>query len=161
MREANMPKDQASQHWETIRDAIFKIYSHKASSLSYEELYRTAYSLVLHKHGEMLYNNVKQTTVEIFQPIATQIASNHDDEFLKSLNRVWNDVKLCIIMIKDILLYMNKNFVPKLKLQTVEHMQTSQFKHQVVLLPAIKQRLITLLMKEIKSERDGNFIEKT
>ncbi|MFO0116279.1 MAG: cullin [bacterium] len=77
----------------------------------------------------MLYNNVKATTIEIFQPIAQQIASTHDDEFLKTLNRIWSDVKLCIIMIKDILLYMNKNFVPKLKLQTVEHMQTSQFKH--------------------------------
>ena len=77
----------------------------------------------------MLYNNVKATTIEIFQPIAQQIASTHDDEFLKTLNRIWSDVKLCIIMIKDILLYMNKNFVPKLKLQTVEHMQTSHFKH--------------------------------
>lgn len=146
MREANMPKDQASQHWETIRDAIFKIYSHKASSLSYEELYRTAYSLVLHKHGDMLYNNVKATTIEIFQPIAQQIISTHDDEFLKALNRVWSDVKLCIIMIKDILLYMNKNFVPKLKLQTVEHMQTSQFKHQIVLDKQIKPKLIELLI---------------
>ena len=80
---------------------------------------------MLHKHGEMLYNNVKATTIEIFQPIAQQILNTHDDEFLKVLNRVWADVKLCIIMIKDILLYMNKNFVPKLKLQTVEHMQTS------------------------------------
>ena len=77
----------------------------------------------------MLYNNVKATTIEIFQPIAQQIASTHDDEFLKTLKRIWSAVKLCIIMIKDILLYMNKNFVPKLKLQTVEHMQTSQFKH--------------------------------
>ena len=73
----------------------------------------------------MLYNNDKATTIEIFQPIAVQINNTHDDEFLKVLNRVWSDVKLCIIMIKDILLYMNKNFVPKLKLQTVEHMQTS------------------------------------
>jgi hypothetical protein len=27
---------------------------------------------------------------------------------------------MCIIMIKDILLYMNKNYVPKLKLKPVE-----------------------------------------
>lgn len=65
-----MPKDQAAQHWETIKDAIHKIYNHEASQLSYEELYRTAYSLVLHKHGEMLYNNVKGTTIELLQPIA-------------------------------------------------------------------------------------------
>jgi cullin 3 len=53
------------QHWSTIKDAIVKIYAQKASSLSYEELYRTGYYLVLYKHGEMLYENVKKTTVEM------------------------------------------------------------------------------------------------
>ena len=51
MRDANMQRSQIQQHWETIQDAIYKIYNKKASSLSYEELYRTAYHLVLHKHG--------------------------------------------------------------------------------------------------------------
>lgn len=54
-----MARDMANQHWETIREAIHKIHSKQASQLSYEELYRTAYNLVLHKHGELLYNNVK------------------------------------------------------------------------------------------------------
>ena len=57
MRDANMQRSQAQQHWETIQDAIYKIYNKQASSLSYEELYRTAYSLVLHKHGQMLYES--------------------------------------------------------------------------------------------------------
>mmetsp|Transcript_3695 Transcript_3695/g.4696 ORF Transcript_3695/g.4696 Transcript_3695/m.4696 type:complete len:83 (+) Transcript_3695:68-316(+) len=81
--------------------------------------------LVLHKHGEMLYTNVKNTTAELLKPIATKILSSHDDEFLEELNNVWSEKKLCIIMIKDILLYMDKNYVPKMKLQSVEHMQTS------------------------------------
>ena len=51
MRESNMSRDQASSNWEIIRDAIHKIYLKKASMLSYEELYRTAYHLVLYKHG--------------------------------------------------------------------------------------------------------------
>ena len=51
MRESNMNRDQALNNWETIRDAIHKIYQKEASSLSYEELYRTAYHLVLYKHG--------------------------------------------------------------------------------------------------------------
>jgi cullin 3 len=58
-RDGNMARDMAQQHWETIREAIHKIHCKQASQLSYEELYRTAYNLVLHKHGEMLYNNVK------------------------------------------------------------------------------------------------------
>jgi predicted phosphatase len=64
-------------------------------------------------------------------------------------------------MIKDILLYMNKNYVPKVKLKPVEHMQMSQFKHQIVLHPQIKARLLARLLEDIRSERDGKVIEKT
>jgi cullin 3 len=125
MRDGNMAKDLVTQHWETLKDAIYKIHSKQASILSYEELYRTAYNLVLHKHGEMLYNNVKTTTAELMKPMADEILSKADDELIKCLNKLWADQKLCIIMIKDILLYMNKNYVPKVKLKPVEQMQTS------------------------------------
>lgn len=64
-------------------------------------------------------------------------------------------------MIRDILLYMNRNFVQKLKLPDVETMQYSQFKHQVVLNQQIKPRLITRLIQEIRNERNGQVIEKT
>lgn len=73
MLAANMQRSQAQQHWETILDAIYKIYNKQASSLSYEELYRRAYGLVLNKHGQMLYDNVKETTVQLMQPIAENI----------------------------------------------------------------------------------------
>ena len=69
MRDNTLNRDQALGHWNIIKDAIKKIYEQKASQLSYEELYRTAYNMVLHKHGEMLYENVKKTTVEMLQPI--------------------------------------------------------------------------------------------
>jgi hypothetical protein len=73
----------------------------------------------------MLYNNVKATTAELLKPMADGILTRPDDEWLKSINKLWADQKLVIIMIKDILLYMNKNYVPKVKLKPVEHMQTS------------------------------------
>ena len=161
MTDGSMARDLASQHWETLRDAIYKIHSKQASTLSYEELYRTAYNLVLNKHGDMLYNNVKQTTAELLKPVAEEILAKPDDEVIKALNRLWADQKLCIIMIKDILLYMNKNYVPKVKLKPVEHMQTSQFKHHVVLHPHIKKKFIGLLLDEIRAERMGQVIEQT
>lgn len=160
MREGNMQRDQAAAHWETIRDAIYKIQNKQASTLSYEELYRTAYNLVLHKHGEMLYQNVKTTTAELLKPVAEQLLLLPDEEMLAQLNRTWTDQKLCIIMIKDILLYMNKNYVPKQKLKPVEQMQTSQFKHHVVLHAQIKPKLIDRLLAEIRSERDGQVIDR-
>ena len=133
MRDNTLNRDQALQHWNTIRDAIQKIYAQKASQLSYEELYRTAYNLVLHKHGEMLYDNVRKTTVEMLQPICQRLLSIPDEDLVKELTKVWDLEKYVIIMIKDILLYMDKNFVPKMKnFLNVEAMQTNQFKTHVI-----------------------------
>jgi len=38
-----------------------------------------------------------------------------DEDLLKEITEVWALEKNVIIMIKDILLYMDKNFVPKMK----------------------------------------------
>lgn len=65
IRDTIMSNEQALQNWNTIREAIHKIYAKEASTLSYEELYRTAYNLVLHKHGEILYQGVRNTTIEL------------------------------------------------------------------------------------------------
>jgi cullin 3 len=54
-----------------MRESIKRIYDQEASNLSYEELYRTGYNLVLHKHGDMLYNGVRQATVEQLRPFKT------------------------------------------------------------------------------------------
>jgi cullin 3 len=86
MRDTNWSQEQAVQHWTTIKEAIHKIYQQQASSLSYEELYRTAYSLVLHKHGELLYSGVKQTTIELLQPVVERLLRCGEDELLKRVN---------------------------------------------------------------------------
>jgi hypothetical protein len=56
-------------------------------------------------------------------------------------------------------MYMDRNYVPKVKLQSVEHLQTSQFKHHVILNAQIKQKLISKIISEIKKERDGGIAD--
>jgi hypothetical protein len=64
--------------------------------------------------------------------------------------------KYVIIMIKDILLYMDKNFVPKQKnYPSVEALQTNQFRIQVVQNPTIKKKLVNRLLSQIEKERNG------
>ena len=96
----------------------------------------------------------------MLKPLAEELIMTHDDRFLKDFNLKWKETKMCIDMIRDILLYMNKNFVPKFNLPLVENMQYSQFKHHVILNPHIKKRLVTILIKQIKAERDGEVIER-
>ena len=80
---------------------------------------------MLHKHGQMLYESVKDTTVQLLKPIADDLRQTEDEQFLKEFNRIWKEIKECIVMIRDILLYMNKNYVPKFNLPLVEDMQYS------------------------------------
>jgi cullin 3 len=75
---------------------------------------------VLHKHGDLLYNGVKNTTVELLHPIVERISKAADEDLLKKINEIWKQEKLCIVMIKDILMYMDRNYVPKMKLQSME-----------------------------------------
>jgi hypothetical protein len=49
-------RNRAVATWNALKHAISEIHHQNASALSFEELYRNAYNLVLHKHGELLYN---------------------------------------------------------------------------------------------------------
>ncbi|EFH63556.1 hypothetical protein ARALYDRAFT_894845 [Arabidopsis lyrata subsp. lyrata] len=42
----------ADKTWQILERAIHQIYNQDASGLSFEELYRNAYNMVLHKFGE-------------------------------------------------------------------------------------------------------------
>ena len=45
--------------WTLLKNAIQEIQKKNNSGLSFEELYRNAYTMVLHKHGEKLYTGLK------------------------------------------------------------------------------------------------------
>jgi cullin 3 len=46
--------------WTLLKSAIQEIQKKNNSGLSFEELYRNAYTMVLHKHGERLYNGLRE-----------------------------------------------------------------------------------------------------
>lgn len=46
--------------WALLKNAIQEIQKKNNSGLSFEELYRNAYTMVLHKHGERLYTGLKE-----------------------------------------------------------------------------------------------------
>ena len=44
--------------WEVLKHSLAEIHTKNASKLSFEELYRNAYKLVLKKRGDHLYQQV-------------------------------------------------------------------------------------------------------
>ncbi len=50
--------------WALLKNAIQEIQKKNNSGLSFEELYRNAYTMVLHKHGEKLYTGLRDVVTD-------------------------------------------------------------------------------------------------
>ncbi|OCT46399.1 Cullin-3-B [Cladophialophora carrionii] len=118
--------------WGTLSVAFQEIFAKNASKLSFEELFRNAYKLVLKKKQDLLYDKVVQlietwlrgtVRVKIYSFItpallASALGPNDSvpsqenrvagERFIKTLRDAFNDHQLCTGMITDVLMYMPK-----------------------------------------------------
>jgi len=62
--------------------------------------------MVLHKYGDRLYKGLQQAVDEHLKEVATTVAESNDETFMDALNKAWNDHKISMLMIRDILMYM-------------------------------------------------------
>ena len=87
----HMDASTADKIWTALQLAIGEIHNKNPSTLSFEELYRQAYSLVLHKHGEKLYDGVYSTVRKHLLAVAGDVSTAPDETLLVALSRRWND----------------------------------------------------------------------
>jgi cullin 3 len=116
--------------WGVLEGALREIHTKNASRLSFEELYRNAYKLVLKKKGEELYNrvsgleqkllrdSVRNKVVQMVTPPLLLGASGEQvggqahlrradgERFLRVLKDAYADHQICMNMITDVLMYM-------------------------------------------------------
>lgn len=115
--------------WQVLASALREIHTKNASALSFEELYRNAYKLVLKKKGEALYIRVKEfeeawLAREVRSKIRDSITASFltgpsgglastanerrvaGERFLRGLKQAWEDHNTCACMITDVLMYM-------------------------------------------------------
>ena len=60
----------AERTWRVLDVAIDEIYAQNSSRLSFEELYRAAYNMVLQKFGPELYSGVERKIRERLETVA-------------------------------------------------------------------------------------------
>ena len=116
--------------WDVLASSLREIHTKNASKLSFEELYRNAYKLVLKKKGETLYLRVKEfeeqwladevqpRIISVLSPTlllpsagSSAIATANEkraagDKLLQALKQAWEDHNLCMNMTTDVLMYM-------------------------------------------------------
>ncbi|KAK2868506.1 hypothetical protein Q7C36_000377 [Tachysurus vachellii] len=147
--------------WKLLKNAIQEIQRKNNSGLSFEELYRNAYTMVLHKHGEKLYTGLHEVVSEhIVNNVQTDLLESHNNNFLRRLNQVWNDHQTAMVMIRDILLYMDRVYVQQNKVENVYNLGLIIFLKQVVGHGLFKNRLQQTLLDMIARERKGEVVDR-
>ncbi|KAF1317887.1 Cullin family protein, partial [Globisporangium splendens] len=159
----NMGMDlaRAQEIWTSLRNAIDEIFSHNASLLSFEELYRNSYNLVLHKHGDLLYNGVIGVITARLEKTAQEIAAVSDDLLLIVLNQKWTDHQIIMTMVRDILMYMDRTYVNQKRKHPIYDSGLYIFRDTIARNPNIRERLRQLLLRTIEHERNGELVDRS
>ena len=124
--------------WNILSTAFQEIFAKNASKLSFEELFRNAYKLVLKKKQDGLYDNVVRlietwlrdnVRVKIYSLITpalmarvtekdantpSQESRAAGERFIRALEKAFGDHQLCTSMITDVLMYMVSTTQPVL-----------------------------------------------
>eukprot|EP01111_Echinosteliopsis_oligospora_P008697 TRINITY_DN2462_c0_g1_i1.p1 TRINITY_DN2462_c0_g1~~TRINITY_DN2462_c0_g1_i1.p1 ORF type:complete len:745 (-),score=221.56 TRINITY_DN2462_c0_g1_i1:110-2344(-) len=160
-QQVQMDPNYAQKTWKLLKGAIHEIHKQNASGLSFEELYRNAYNMVLHKHGDTLYEGLEEVVTDHLKSIALLISSSVEDNFLQELNKHWNEHKTSMLMIRDILMYMDRVYVPNNNVKNVYDLGLVLFKQTVANHEKIKDRLLATLLTLIRSERASEVIDRS
>ncbi|XP_057530675.1 cullin-3A [Amaranthus tricolor] len=150
----------AEKTWKILEHAIHEIYNKNSSNLSFEELYRNAYNMVLHKYGEKLYSGLVTTLTAHLKEISIHIEYNQGDSFLEELNQKWEEHNKALQMIRDILMYMDRTFVPGTHKTPVYELGLNLWRDYVIHSNGIQPRLQNTLLNLILKERTGEVINR-
>nr|XP_023884674.1 cullin-3A-like [Quercus suber]POE70325.1 cullin-3a [Quercus suber] len=150
----------AEKTWKILEHAIQEIYNHNASGLSFEELYRNAYNMVLHKFGEKLYSGLVTTMTSHLSDISKSIEAAQGELFLEELNRKWLDHNKALQMIRDILMYMDRTFIPSTNKTPVHELGLNLWRDVVIHSSKTQIRLQDTLLVLVHRERNGEVINR-
>ncbi|KAI3713173.1 hypothetical protein L1987_71746 [Smallanthus sonchifolius] len=150
----------AEKTWKILEHAIHEIYNHNASGLSFEELYRNAYNMVLHKFGEKLYSGLVSTMTSHLKEIAVSIEASQGALFLEELDRKWTEHNKALQMIRDILMYMDRTFIPSTHKTPVHELGLNLWRDNIVHTIKIQMRLKDTLLELVQKERAGEVINR-
>jgi len=147
--------------WNMLKAAIQEIQHKNNSGLSFEELYRNAYTMVLHKHGELLYSGLREVvTTHLESKVRNDVLAALNNNFLQTLNAAWNDHQTSMVMIRDILMYMDRVYVQQNNCENVYNLGLVIFRDKVVRYGGIGNHLRITLLDMIAKERRGEVIDR-
>ncbi|XP_058508668.1 cullin-3-like [Solea solea] len=151
----------ANNIWNLLMNAIQDIQRKTNSEIIFSELYRNAYTLVVQHHGEKLYTGLRGViTGHLVLKAEKDVLNSMKNNFLQTLFQVWNDHQTAMVMIRDILMYMDRVYVKQNNLVNVYNLGLIIFRDQVVHHGCIQAHLRHTLLDMIGRERNGEVVDR-
>ncbi|MCJ1473410.1 Cullin-3 [Lambiella insularis] len=172
--------------WATLASSLREIHTKNASNLSFEQLYRDAYKLVLKKKGEALYNKVKSFEEDwLIHNVHPQILESLPSEYvtgsvssvnenrvigerlMRALKHAWEDHNTSMNMTADVLMYMERVYCSESRNPSIFTAAMNQFRDYVLRAPLpmhnkmnIAVMLFLFILDQIQMEREGDIIDR-
>ncbi|XP_075643362.1 cullin-3A-like isoform X2 [Castanea sativa] len=116
--------------------------------------------MVLHKFGEKLYSGLVTTMTSHLSDISKSIEAAQGELFLEELNRKWLDHNKALQMIRDILMYMDRTFIPSTHKTPVHELGLNLWRDVVIHSSKTQIRLQDTLLELVHRERNGEVINR-
>ncbi|XP_030954227.1 cullin-3A-like isoform X2 [Quercus lobata] len=116
--------------------------------------------MVLHKFGEKLYSGLVTTMTSHLSDISKSIEAAQGELFLEELNRKWLDHNKALQMIRDILMYMDRTFIPSTQKTPVHELGLNLWRDVVIHSSKTQIRLQDTLLELVHRERNGEVINR-
>ncbi|KAF6842636.1 scf ubiquitin ligase subunit [Colletotrichum musicola] len=187
---ANIDASDFEQCWDTLKQALTDIHHQNCSTLSFEQLYRASYKIVLKKKGEMLYDRVKQYEEQYFgenviPEIERLVTSNlvtaamggsatsvnerrkMGEHFLRGVRSSWDHHNTSMNMTADILMYLDRGYTQDARRPSIYTATIGLFRDHILraCLSSSGQYTVfdilnSVVLDHINMERDGDNIDR-
>ncbi|RMZ54652.1 hypothetical protein APUTEX25_003030 [Auxenochlorella protothecoides] len=156
----NLDHSYFDTNWALLENAIKEINNHNASRLSFEQLYRTAYQLVVDKFGHRLYAAVREAEAEYLRGVAERLDLLPSPSFLPGLKYEWERHMKSMGVIRAFLLYMERMYIPNQpQLAPLNQLGLDLWRDGVVRAPRIAPRARALLLEAVARDRGGELVD--
>lgn len=153
-------KDAAKKFVESLMKGIHEIFRQNASNLSFQDLYHFSYVLSLNKHGKMLYEEFTKVIRLHMDQSLVQISSTNDESLLNAIIEAWSSHKVAFEMIRDVLMFTDKNYILVNKLMSVYDVCLQQFREVIIFHAQVRKRMRSILLENVLLERQGRVIDR-
>lgn len=157
----SIDEEHANDIWNLLKTGIQDIQRKSPSALTFQELYRNAYNMVVHKHGDKLYTGLREVITEhLVNQVQECLLKSLNNNFLQTLIQVWKDHQTTMVKIRDVLMYMERVYVQQNAVETVYNLGLITFRDHVIHYSTIQEHLQRLLFDMIACERKGDDVNR-